>query len=234
MRLLPLLGLLLLACDPHRGGPEDDTDPVPPDDDTDSVPPDDDTGPGVPDDEDCDDGIDNDGDGLVDCEDGDCAEACSEAASCDDAADNDGDGWTDCQDEDCWGVCPRSPSARVQGGRLHMTRWYSNAFWSVQSGVGTRFYGWSLRHQRADILSAWGTLVARTARSDAARVRAECTWHVSGGYAEGFYAVGDSVPDGSLHSSQAPVVLAPGCEAPASSARTSCGPRAGGSTPRPG
>ena len=50
----------------------------------------------------CDDGIDNDGDGLVDCEDPDCAgspECIPEI--CDDALDNDGDGLTDCEDSEC-------------------------------------------------------------------------------------------------------------------------------------
>ena len=53
---------------------------------------------------DCADGVDNDMDGLLDCEDDECAAdpACFEA-DCADAADNDNDGLTDCADEDCWG-----------------------------------------------------------------------------------------------------------------------------------
>ncbi|MDM9630611.1 hypothetical protein [Robiginitalea aurantiaca] len=52
----------------------------------------------------CADGIDNDGDGLIDCEDLDC-ETSPEciAEICDDGLDNDGDGLTDCEDPEC--VC---------------------------------------------------------------------------------------------------------------------------------
>ena len=55
----------------------------------------------------CDDGVDNDGDGQVDCEDGDCTNAqnCqppTEDEICDDGIDNDGDGKVDCADKrDC-------------------------------------------------------------------------------------------------------------------------------------
>jgi hypothetical protein len=54
--------------------------------------------------EDCADGIDNDEDGLADCEDTDCDGSCPEV--CDDSRDNDGDGATDCEDTDCDGQCP--------------------------------------------------------------------------------------------------------------------------------
>jgi len=51
----------------------------------------------------CDDGIDNDADGLVDCVDDDCLTDtfCLEAGNCGDGLDNDGDGLTDCADDDC-------------------------------------------------------------------------------------------------------------------------------------
>lgn len=49
----------------------------------------------------CRDGIDDDGDALVDCEDADCEAACVEH-DCDDAVDDDADGATDCDDDDCW------------------------------------------------------------------------------------------------------------------------------------
>ncbi|MFQ5976198.1 MAG: carboxypeptidase-like regulatory domain-containing protein [Candidatus Hydrothermarchaeales archaeon] len=48
----------------------------------------------------CDDGVDNDGDGLVDCDDPDCCPPCS-SEICNDDVDNDGDGLVDCQDPDC-------------------------------------------------------------------------------------------------------------------------------------
>ncbi len=52
----------------------------------------------------CDDGVDNDGDGQIDCRDVDCAgdPACIVPAEvCDDGIDNDGDGDIDCADLDC-------------------------------------------------------------------------------------------------------------------------------------
>ena len=54
----------------------------------------------------CDDGADNDADGLIDCFDPDCAgiPPCgSEAGQCSDGVDNDADGTTDCFDVDCIG-----------------------------------------------------------------------------------------------------------------------------------
>jgi formylglycine-generating enzyme required for sulfatase activity len=57
----------------------------------------------------CEDGVDNDGDSLTDCDDDDCAEeaACgdgiegNDAGECEDGVDNDGDSLTDCDDDDC-------------------------------------------------------------------------------------------------------------------------------------
>lgn len=50
----------------------------------------------------CSDLIDNDGDGLIDCEDPDCAlsSECT-AENCTDEIDNDGDGLIDCEDSEC-------------------------------------------------------------------------------------------------------------------------------------
>jgi len=54
----------------------------------------------------CDDGVDNDGDGLMDCADQDCqldvnCQLPSNETSCTDGLDNDGDGFIDCADADC-------------------------------------------------------------------------------------------------------------------------------------
>jgi hypothetical protein len=53
----------------------------------------------------CSDGVDNDGDGMTDCDDADCTAdpACIPipVEICTDAIDNDGDGMTDCDDADC-------------------------------------------------------------------------------------------------------------------------------------
>lgn len=64
----------------------------------------------------CSDGIDNDGDKLIDCDDEDCAEAAicvrvpeDSAERCADGKDNDGDGFTDCDDKDCLEFCPGTP-----------------------------------------------------------------------------------------------------------------------------
>lgn len=51
----------------------------------------------------CDDGIDNDGDGRVDCDDSDCDGDASCVEICNDGIDNDGDGLVDCEDGDCAG-----------------------------------------------------------------------------------------------------------------------------------
>jgi len=59
---------------------------------------------GEPEDEICDNGEDDDGDGLADCEDTDCAEVanCQPAIEiCDNGIDDDGDGSADCDDDDC-------------------------------------------------------------------------------------------------------------------------------------
>ncbi len=51
--------------------------------------------------QDCDDGVDNDLDGLVDCEDSDCLADDDCIEDCDDGVDNDLDGLVDCEDGDC-------------------------------------------------------------------------------------------------------------------------------------
>jgi len=54
--------------------------------------------------EDCGDGVDNDMDGDVDCDDSDCfgdPTYCSTETNCSDGADNDGDTLVDCDDDDC-------------------------------------------------------------------------------------------------------------------------------------
>ncbi|MEE9374369.1 MAG: gliding motility-associated C-terminal domain-containing protein [Saprospiraceae bacterium] len=51
----------------------------------------------------CSDGIDNDEDGLIDCQDSECASFCPEdnSTTCNDGIDNDGDGMIDCMDDSC-------------------------------------------------------------------------------------------------------------------------------------
>lgn len=112
--------VLLLGCalfdkgDDDTGGPPrpdsepEDTDVV---DDTDT-----DTGPK----EDCTDGEDNDDDGLIDCEDGNCAGTASCGEDCTDGEDDDRDGLTDCGDDDCIGTI-YCPLVEVTGGTLQHT-----------------------------------------------------------------------------------------------------------------
>lgn len=55
--------------------------------------------------EDCFDGIDNDGDGRIDCADPLCATACFTEIDCGNGIDDDGDGAIDCADSDCFWDC---------------------------------------------------------------------------------------------------------------------------------
>lgn len=49
----------------------------------------------------CNDSIDNDGDGFIDCEDSNCSTSTSCEEICNDGIDNDGDGFIDCEDLEC-------------------------------------------------------------------------------------------------------------------------------------
>jgi len=75
--------------------------------------------------EDCTDGVDNDDNGLVDCDDPACegdagADVCFEA-SCDDGLDNDGDGVTDGCDSDCPAEpCPECPIPGAEGVQIYI------------------------------------------------------------------------------------------------------------------
>jgi hypothetical protein len=73
---------------------------------------------GVVDPEDCTDGIDNDGDGRIDCGDPDCDlhPACQAEADCANGVDDDGDGWTDCDDPDCAGDASCQPETDCANG----------------------------------------------------------------------------------------------------------------------
>lgn len=72
--------------------------------------------------EECDNGYDDDGDGLVDCEDGACWNSgfCGEF-ECDDRRDNDQDGLEDCEDDDCWGHGCRTVTTQVNAGLYTLT-----------------------------------------------------------------------------------------------------------------
>jgi len=94
----------------------------------------------------CGNGRDDDGDGLVDCEDGGCAdtEICVEL-DCADGADSDNDGLVDCQDEDCWAglAChPAGVRARVHMGT--MTQRLESKVRRVYHGMGGSNYSRTL------------------------------------------------------------------------------------------
>ncbi|MCB9795412.1 MAG: hypothetical protein H6741_22130 [Alphaproteobacteria bacterium] len=78
----------------------------------------------APTDEDCDNGRDDDQDGLTDCEDADCVDdrACQEF--CGNHDDDDLDGLTDCEDEDCWThlTCITQIEAVFSSGQSTRTR----------------------------------------------------------------------------------------------------------------
>ena len=77
---------------------------------------------------DCGDGNDDDGDGLVDCEDGDCAEVCVE--DCASEGDEDDDGLADCADDECWGLADcGGAQVQVTGGTLTLDIEKSFASW---------------------------------------------------------------------------------------------------------
>ena len=65
----------------------------------------------------CDNGVDDDGDGLTDCDDPDCAaEPGCLVEDCDNGADDDGDGLTDCADPDCAQSPPCLPPEDCDNG----------------------------------------------------------------------------------------------------------------------
>jgi hypothetical protein len=87
--------------------------------------------------EQCDDGVDNDGDGLIDCADSDCTSApnCQAHEICGNCLDDDGDGMIDYEDRDCCAGEPLWMSVRrlklkpgaLRRNRLRMkTRWASS------------------------------------------------------------------------------------------------------------
>ena len=124
-------------------------------------------------------GLDEDCDGLLDCEDDACAEVCVEL-SCEDGLDEDQDGLTDCQDEDCWPLdhCITGLASVVTGGAidfftLRYPSFISGTFTAVDLEGELRVYG------------PWGT--------------STCTWSRPGtwvGYTYGqyFYHPGTLAP----------------------------------------
>ena len=84
----------------------------------------------------CSDGIDNDGDGLVDCEDANCREVYSEVcateenteALCNDGIDNNGDGLVDCEDAACSSIWPCNVSNAKSSSKLDLRVYLQGAY----------------------------------------------------------------------------------------------------------
>lgn len=95
--------------------------------------------------EDCSNGVDDDCDGLMDCEDGECAEVCTELA-CGDGLDDDNDGLVDCADADCFARCAGTAELMVTGGqyeRIGSLRGETLASQSVQVWSVSGQFRWS-------------------------------------------------------------------------------------------
>ena len=113
-------------------------------------------GPSDPDDSDptlhpetCEDGSDDDRDGLVDCEDADCldAEVCQER--CFGGDDEDLDGLTDCEDDDCWGDDECATVWVDQGSLTWRTRSWSSS--------GAQFYVGQVSLSSVSGSATWGS-----------------------------------------------------------------------------
>ncbi len=126
----------------------------------------DDTDPAVHPDaaEACRNGTDDDCDGLLDCEDGDCTRGpdCEESGACADGRDNDDDGLADCLDDECWSEATCVFASRVwQGSRA---RWHRGRAWGTGLGSGSA-------------TSVEGTLRIRRSTAPPSSPDATCTWH---------------------------------------------------------
>ncbi|MCB9742372.1 MAG: putative metal-binding motif-containing protein [Alphaproteobacteria bacterium] len=124
----------------------------------------------------CDDGLDNDCDGLLDCEDGRCVSdpVCLET-TCDDGLDDDGDGFVDCFDDDCWGNgCDVDTLATVQSiarasGRQAEGHFAYN-YYTFNQGNSSRYEGHHL-NTTMQANSVTGTVVWATPSSSVV-----CDW----------------------------------------------------------
>ena len=124
----------------------------------------------------CDDGRDNDCDGLLDCEDDACeTEAvCVGETDCDDGLDEDSDGYTDCDDDDCWSKACHTTRARVLGGSMRAKIVHNGLAVADDSGCGDE--------RNSSFTRAWGTAVDVTGTvqvwSSAASTWRTCDWSV--------------------------------------------------------
>ena len=130
--------------------------------------------------EDCRNGQDDDGDGLLDCEDGDCIDALVCQELCENGLDDNLDGLIDGEDPVCWTLPPSAASAptvhaRVAGGgawKRHETGFQKSGFFS---GCLTWFTSIS---SSADVVldSAYGTAWVTTSLASSPTT---CTWQAT-------------------------------------------------------
>ena len=95
----------------------------------------------------CDDGLDNDGNGDIDCDDANCSSdpACYESV-CDDTLDDDGDGDIDCDDSDCalnLSCTSATECPALELGTLQATVWPSETMWA----------GWTMKTEVVEALA---------------------------------------------------------------------------------
>ena len=123
----------------------------------------------------CSDGVDNDRNGRLDCEDALCADAPGCVEVCGNGLDDDNNGLADEHDEQCWAAHTASDrvTARVLGGGdLHESWNYSRDSYS-----GNGFWSRAVHSTRKLALeSAWGTAQVTTAGSDVVH----CSWGATG------------------------------------------------------
>ena len=122
----------------------------------------------------CDSGIDEDCDGLVDCEDETCsAEPTCFEYDCADDLDGDDDGYTDCADEDCWSPdCGTVIRTTVRGGTA---AWRSGRDYAEGSSGECGFYAIYEYHGSGTFSSVTGTVRVRRASDTTWRT---CDWRV--------------------------------------------------------
>ncbi len=118
----------------------------------------------------CGDGVDNDQDGVVDCEDSDCAlDLDCAAEDCSDGTDNDYDYAVDCRDPDCAGQagCEAEPCADVDLG----SAMGDPVFTETITGAGNDYEGICMGETGDDLFLLWtapadGDYILHTAGSD--------------------------------------------------------------------
>ncbi|MBK9368745.1 MAG: putative metal-binding motif-containing protein [Deltaproteobacteria bacterium] len=95
--------------------------------------------------EDCEDGLDNDSDGLMDCEDADCSADAACIEDCGDKLDNDADGALDCWDDECWSSCGVVVRSHLERGAAEL--YTSSVYWSSGASESSWGVGFSLEGQ---------------------------------------------------------------------------------------